>query len=65
MVIYFTHLLINRLVSLAIGTVDARWGVGLVQYQFVFSLFFTLLFAICVERLSRRDKFKWINWLLS
>jgi serine/alanine racemase len=63
--IYFTHILVNTFVSLAIRVIDKYLDISLIQYQFLLSLLFTLVFAICVEWLSGKDKFKWINMFLS
>ena len=65
MLVYFMHIFINEVVSLAIRTLDQHWQLGLTQYLFVFSLAVTLLVATGIERLSCKDRFKWINWLIS
>jgi serine/alanine racemase len=65
MVIYFSHLLVNKFTLLAASVVDKYCSIGLVRYQFVLSLSFTLLIAIFADWLSHKDKFKWVNWILT
>ena len=64
MLVYFSHLFVNTFVSLFIRMLAKYWHVSIGEYQFVISLSITLCLAICVEWLSRKDKFKWINWAL-
>ena len=65
MVIYFSHLLVNKLTLLAVSFVDKYCSIGMVRYQFVLSLLFTLLIAIFTDWLSHKDRFKWVNWILA
>ena len=65
MIVYFSHLLVNKVTILAIRAMEKCCSVAIAQYQFVLSLLFTLMFAMFVEWLSRKKRFKWINWLLS
>ena len=65
MIIYFSHLLVNKFTSLAVSVVDKYCSIGLVRYQFVLSLSFTLLIAIFIDWLSYKDRFKWVNWILA
>ena len=65
MIIYFTHLLINWFVLQIIGVVGTHFGITSIFAPFGLSLFCTLLFAIFIYWLSRKSRFKWINWLIS
>lgn len=65
MVIYFTHLLVNTVTSLAISAINKYCGIELTSYQFALSLLFTLLIALLTDWLSSKKRFKWINWLIS
>ena len=65
MLIYFSHSLINWIVSLGASVIEKYCSIYIIQYHFLITLFFTLIFAICVEQLSCKDKFKWLKWLLS
>lgn len=65
MLIYFTHLLVNRVTSLAISVIAKYLGIELTSYQFVLSLLFTLLLSLFIDWLSCKDRFKWVNWLIS
>lgn len=60
---YFSHMLVYRLVALTISVIDKYAGVEILPYQFAVSLFVTLLIAVCIEWLSNKDKFKWLNRL--
>lgn len=62
---YFTHLLFIALTAWAIKTIDKYCGVGLAQYQFILALLLTLSVAILVDWLSHKEKFRWINWIIS
>ncbi len=65
MLIYFIHLLVKELVLLGIKIIDKYFEIELISYTFILSLIFTLMIAIFVDWLSYKDKFKWINWLIS
>ena len=65
MIVYFSHLLVNTVISPALSVVEKYCCIAIKQYQFVLSLLFTLLFAIFTEWLSHKNRFKWVNWLIS
>lgn len=65
MIIYFTHIIVNKFASLAVSVVDKKFGIELANYQFILSLLFTLLIAMFIDWLSCKDRFKWINWFIS
>ena len=65
MVVYFSHLLVNRITFLAVRVVDKYLNIELVRYQFILSLSFTLLIALFIDWLSQKERFKWVNWFLS
>ena len=65
MIVYFSHLLVNKVTALALSVVEKYCCIAITQYQFVLSLLFTLLFAIFTEWLSHKKRFKWVNWLIS
>lgn len=65
MIVYFSHLLVNKVTSLALSVVEKYCCIAIAQYQFVLSLLFTLLFAIFTDWLSHKNGFKWVNWFIS
>ena len=65
MVIYFSHHFVNELTSLAVSVVDAHFNIELIRYQFILSLSFTLLIALFLGWLAQKERFKWVNWVLS
>lgn len=65
MVIYFAHLFVNKCTSLAIDVINRYCHIQLAHYQFMLSLLFTILIAICVDRLACKKRFKWVNWIIS
>ena len=65
MIVYFSHLLVNKVTAFTLSVVEKYCCIAVTQYQFVFSLLFTLMLAIFTEWLSRKNRFKWINWLIS
>lgn len=64
-IVYFSHLLVHDFASLAVSMINKHFGIELIKYQFLLSLIFTLLIAIFIDWLSYKDKFKWVNWLIS
>jgi serine/alanine racemase len=65
MLIYFLHLLVAGFVSLALSVVEKYMHIAVLDYYFILVLTATLFLATCIQWLSRKEKFKWINWLLS
>jgi hypothetical protein len=65
MLIYFLHLLVAGFVSLALSVVEKYMHIAVLDYYFIPVLTATLFLATCIQWLSRKEKFKWINWLLS
>ena len=65
MIVYFSHLFVNRATELALSVVGRYCCIEIAQHQFVLSLLFTLLFAIFTEWLSHKNGFKWVNWFIS
>jgi serine/alanine racemase len=65
MLIYFTHILVEQFVSLAITLFDKYWGIALGHYRYVLSLPATFLIALIIDWLSCKDRFKWVNWIIS
>lgn len=63
--LYFTHVMVDHCVGIAISVLGNTFGIDIRSFQFVLSLLFTLLLAICIESLSHRERFKWLRWLLS
>lgn len=63
--VYFLHILINYFVSIGINICNKYMSLELSQFHFIISLTATILCAICIEFLSHKKKFKWINWFLS
>lgn len=63
--IYFSHLIIDSFITFSIDFIYGILSINLAQFQFLISLTVTLLFAFGIERLSRKEKFTWINLLIS
>lgn len=64
-VIYFSHLFVSEFTLLAVSVVDKYFNNVLMRYQFILSLSFTLLIALFLVWLSQKERFKWVNWVLS
>lgn len=64
-IIYFSHLFVDMFVTMAIGFLGKSFSVVLDTYQFVITLVLTSLIAIFVDWLSCKERFKWVNWLIS
>lgn len=63
--LYFTHVMIDHFVSIAVSILGNTFGIDIRSFQFILSLLFSLLLAVCIESLSHREHFKWLRWLLS
>lgn len=65
MLIYFLHIFVRELVTLALGALEKYGNLDLMRYLFVFTLAFTLLTAAGITQLSCKERFKWLNWLIT
>ena len=65
MLIYFSHLLIAGFVAVGIKVLYKLWEIKLDTYWAVFTLPCTIAFAVLIDWLSGKEKFKWIKWCLS
>lgn len=63
MLIYFSHVLVIQFVSTSVIVINKYWHIDAAHYQFIISLFFTVLIAVCVDWLSCKDRFKWLKFL--
>lgn len=63
--IYFTHLLLDRCVRLALSAANQLFGFHMFQLRFLLGLIVTLAFSFAAETLSRKKRFNWLNYLLS
>ena len=62
--VYFLHFLIYKITGTALSAAENYCCIAITQYRFVFTLLFTLLFAIFIEWLAQKDRFKWLNWII-
>lgn len=62
--VYFTHLLVKEITYLPKAVVRKLTGFDISPYDFFLTLILTLALSFFIEWLSRKEKFKWINWLL-
>ena len=62
---YYLHLAVSRIVYLSSGWLDQHLNTGILNPVFVFPLPITLLIAAFLDWLSGREKFKWLNWLIT
>ena len=62
---YFLHLAVSRIGYLSLEWLDQHINTGILNPVYVFSLPVTLLIAVCLDWLSGKDSFKWLNWLLA
>lgn len=65
MLFYFIHLFILRVFYLFIRGLNNPFNFGILNPLFVFSFPTTLFAAFFLNWLSGKEKFKWINWLLT
>lgn len=63
--VYFSHILFGELVFKALQGVSSVLGFNPVPFHFLFTLAATLIFAIFINWLSSKEKFKWLCWLWS
>lgn len=64
MLIYFIHWPLKNIVEIALDNIKSRLGINLFPYLFIISLFVVLSVTFALEWLSRKEKFKWINWFI-
>lgn len=64
-IVFFTHLFVDYFVGLVIEIINQNTGLNLTAFQFLITLFFTIILAVIIERLSKTDKFKWMKYLFS
>ena len=64
-VVYFCHMFTGVVVQEIIWKVDDLLGMYISRYMYILCLIGTLAFAAWIEWLTRREKFKWLNWFLS
>lgn len=65
MLIFFTHLLVNYFVCLAIQFSNNKIGINLTAFQFIITIIFTTILAVIIERLSKTNRFHWLKYLFS
>lgn len=64
MLVYFLHLLVAETVDLTFSVTVKYLHVDMQSHHFIVTLVGTLILAACVNWLSRKEKFRWINWLV-
>ena len=65
MMVFFTHLFVKFFVELAIETTKNNIGIDLSAFEYIIIIVFTTLLAILIERLSKKEKFRWLKYLYS
>ena len=65
MIVFFTHMFVNYFVGLAIEIANNTMGLNLSAFQFIITIFFTTIFAVIIERLSKTNRFQWLKYLFS
>ena len=65
LLIYFLHIMVNKLVLYVIDGVNKFFYLDLNPYRCFIVFAITLLLAICIERLSHKERTKWIKWFIS
>lgn len=61
--IFCLHLLVNHFVVLLFSELGQVVGFGLTNFTFIVTLTFTLLLSYAIEKLSHKEKFKWLTLL--
>jgi serine/alanine racemase len=65
LLVYFTHLFVDKWVSLAISLAGKYFALELISFRFVLTLSGTLVLAAIIDWLSEKEKFSWLSWLIS
>lgn len=63
MLIYYLHLLVNSLTGQVFVLIKEHTGIDLSVYSFVTTVIIVTALAALIESLSRKEKFKWLQWL--
>lgn len=61
LLVYFLHLFVSKFINLVAKGLYIVLGLNIHSFFFPIALVSTLLVAVCIERLSRKDRFKWIK----
>ena len=65
MLIFYSHLAVNFFLELGISTVYNLTGLDLNAFTYILSLLFSIIFATCIEHLSKHKKYYWLKYLYS
>ena len=65
MVVFYVHLFVKFFVDLIIEIINKKMLIDLTSFEFIITIFFTTIFAILIERLSKTNKFQWLKYLYS
>ncbi len=63
--VYFLHILIKELIVFGTDLIYGAFSIDLQPMRFFITMPVTLLVAFCIERLSHKDRYKWITWFLA
>lgn len=61
--VYFLHIMVNKIVKLGISVVEKYLGTGCGAYEFLISLLLTFAVAVVIEWMSHKEKFRWLRWI--
>lgn len=65
MLIFYSHIFIMEITKLLFKIISRLFGINLSNFKFIVTLILVTAFAILVEQLSHKDKFKWLTYLYS
>ena len=63
--IFFIHLFIQYFVELFIRILYNKNIVNITKFQYIITMFITVILAIFIEKLSKKEKFSWLKYLYS
>ena len=64
-IVFFSHLLVNYFVGLAIEIANKKTGLDLSAFHFIITMILLIMLSVVIERLSRTNKYRWLKYLFS
>lgn len=62
--LYFIHVFVSHIFTISADKLEELLGLQIAPYRFLLTLTSTVILSFGLEALSRRERFKWLNWLI-
>lgn len=61
MIIYYSHIMVREFVNHIFTNIEYYFRVDFSKFLFIITLFFVVILAVFVERISHKENFKWLQ----